>query len=267
MQTLVVPTDFSPAADNAMLFAGQLATSMQASVRLLHIYQIPVSMNDVPVMIIPVEELQEMADKGLQKSKELLQRHYPSLSINTQSRLGDINDELNAACKESGPVATVIGKHSSSGLERLLFGNTSLSIIKHCKTPVIVVPDSINNYQVKNIGLALDSSDSSIPQNKIKQLTSALNAALHIVHIESGKNVHEDFISPIQETSSVTIIKDDEFVHGIESFVNEKQIDLIIILPHKHSLVEKIFFKTHTKELMEEITIPVMTIPEETVSH
>ena len=86
MQTLVVPTDFSPAADNAMLFAGNLATSMNANICLLHIYQIPVSMNDVPVMIIPVEELQEIADKGLEKAKELLM--YDEMS------LGEIADQL-----------------------------------------------------------------------------------------------------------------------------------------------------------------------------
>jgi nucleotide-binding universal stress UspA family protein len=263
MQNLVVPTDFSPAADNAMLFAGKLATSMQATVCLLHVYQIPVSMNDVPVMIIPVEELQEIADKGLEKSKELLQKHYPSLSIKTESRLGDINDELKTVCKESDPYAIIIGKHSSSGLERVLFGNTTLSIIKHSKTSVIVIPDTAKNYNIKNIGLAVDTSGSSIPQDKIKQLSSTLNAALHIVHVETDKNSNQDFHSPIPDIGSTTIIRDDNFVHGIESFVNEKQIDLIIILPHKHSLVEKIFFKTHTKELMEEITIPVMTIPDE----
>ena len=69
MQTLVVPTDFSPSADNAMLFAGSMAESTQDAVCLLHIYQIPVSINDVPAMIIPVEELQEVADRGLEKSK------------------------------------------------------------------------------------------------------------------------------------------------------------------------------------------------------
>ena len=263
MQTLVVPTDFSPAADNAMLFAGKIATTIQATVSLLHIYQIPVSMNDVPVVIIPVEELQEIADKGLDKAKELLQLHYPALSIKTESRLGEINDELNAACKESSPFAIVIGKHNASGLERLLFGNTSLSIIKHCKTPVIVVPENIKNYDVKNIGLALDLSGSSIPQEKIKHFATKLNAALHIVHVETEKNSNKDFLSPIPDITSATIINDDEFVHGIESFVNEKQIDLIIILPHKHSVIEKIFFKTHTKELMQEITIPLMTIPDE----
>ena len=262
MQTLFVPTDFSPAAENAMLFAGKMATTMEATVCLLHIYQIPVSINDVPVMIIPVEELQDIADKGLEKAKEFFQRHYPSVPIKTESRLGDINDELKDACKESTPFAIVIGKHSSSGLERLLFGNTSLSIIRHSKTPVIVVPDTGKNYKFENIGLAVDSLETSVPQDKIKMLTSTLNAALHLVHVQTEKNSGENFHSHMQENNSLTIIKDDEFVHGIESFVNEKQIDMLIIIPHKHSLVEKIFFKTHTKELMEKMSIPIMCIPE-----
>lgn len=262
MQTLFVPTDFSPAADNAMLFAGRMATSIGATVILLHFYQIPVSINDIPVIIYPVEELQEIADKGLEKAKELLQKQYPSLSVKTDSRLGDINHELNAACNEIAPYSIVIGKHNSYGLEKLLFGNTSLSIIRHTETPVIVVPETIKNYDIKNIGLAIDSAGSSIPEDKIKLLTSSFNAVLYFVHVQTDKSPNKNFNSPIPDNSSVTIIKDDEFVHGIETFVNEKQIDLLIIFPHKHSLIEKIFFKTHTKELMEKMIIPIMCIPE-----
>ncbi|MGZ5191928.1 MAG: universal stress protein, partial [Flavisolibacter sp.] len=135
------------------------------------------------------------------------------------------------------------------------------SIIRHSKIPVIMVPDTAKNYHIKNIGLAIDASGSSIPKDKIKLITSALEATLHIVHVETEKN-SETFHSPITELNSITIIKDDDFAHGIESFVNEKKIDMMIILPHKHSLVEKIFFKTHTKELIQEISIPVMSIPE-----
>src|SRR5215208_2527895 len=158
MKTIVVPTDFSAPAENAMLYAGQLAQTISASVFLLHVYQIPVSMNDVPVMMISAEELKNSADAGLARTGEVLQQAYPELAISMESRLGDVVDELNDVCEELNPFVIVVGKHGTSGVEKLLFGSTSLSIIRHARMPVIAVPDSTSGYQVKNIAVSVDEA-------------------------------------------------------------------------------------------------------------
>ena len=74
MNIIVVPTDFSPSADNAMKYAAELAQTVNASLLLVHVYQIPVSMSDVPVLMISAEELKVNADKGLERVRELLQK-------------------------------------------------------------------------------------------------------------------------------------------------------------------------------------------------
>ena len=263
MKTIVVPTDFSAPAENAMFFAGHLAEAMNVSILLLHVYQIPVSINEVPVLIIPIEQLKEVADTELGKAKESLQKKFPSLQINTESRLGDVSDELNETCTTCDPLAVVIGKHSTSGIERLLFGNTSMSIIRHSSTPVIVVPDKSDRRQLKNLALAIDTTSETLPYKTIDSFITTLQAQLHIVHVYTDKTGPLDsskWITP--HHSNFTNLRDEDFVHGIQTFVESNQIDMLIMLPHKHSLVERLFFKTHTKELMEKISIPMMCIPE-----
>ena len=69
MKTIIVPTDFSPIATNAMNFAADMALNINASLMLLHIYQVPVSMTDVPVVLVSAEELRKSSEAKLQEIK------------------------------------------------------------------------------------------------------------------------------------------------------------------------------------------------------
>jgi hypothetical protein len=92
----------------------------------------------------------------------------------------------------------------------------------------------------------------------------SVQAELHVIHVKTDKNDKQEFSGAIEGLSKNCItIQDDEFVHGIETYVKENKVDMILIIPHKHSLMERLFFKTHTKELMEKISIPLMCISDE----
>jgi nucleotide-binding universal stress UspA family protein len=261
MKIIVVPTDFSTPSENAMIYAGQMADSIGAAVLLVHVYEIPVSMNEVPALIMPAEELKQNADAGLGKTKAVLQARFGNLEIKTESRLGDIVDELNSLCSEINPFALVIGKHSATGVERFLFGSSSLSIIRHVRFPVFVIPDSIQSFRIKNIALSVDASGIDEPhQQTVKTLAEELKAQLHLIHVQTEKNETDTDLSFKTLGAACTTIRDEEFVHGIESYIQENAIDLLVILPHKHSLMERLFFKTHTAELVQKLSIPLTCI-------
>lgn len=262
MKTIIVPTDFSAAAENAMLYAGQLAKSIDASVLLLHMFQVPVNMSDAPLLVVSPEELKENADKGLLHAKEILQSSFPSVKVSTESILGDVVIELEEVCRKENPVAVVVGKHGASGLERALFGSTSLSIIRHIHYPVIAVPDFVTNEQIKNIALAVDNKE-KLPASKIKNTIEALKAKLHVIHVQQRKTESPVLTTVEQLNTSCKTILDEQFVHGIQSYIENNNIDLLLIVPHKHNLVERMFLKTHTPELLREISIPIMSIRED----
>lgn len=263
MKSIVVPTDFSVPAENAMLYAGALARTINASVLLLHVYQIPVGMNDMPVLMVSADELKNNADAGLARAKELLQKNYSSIEIKTESRLGDVTDELDDVCKEVNAFAIVVGKHGATGLERALFGSTSFSIIRHTAYPVLIVPDNSLSQQIKNAAMAVDDLGGTLPVQKVKTLVGELNAKLHLIHVQQSRTGSPDLSAIEKELGATcTTIYDDEFVHGIESYIHTNNIDLLMVLPHKHNLIERLFFRTHTAELLRKISIPVMCINE-----
>jgi len=262
MKNIVVATDFSAAADNATAYAAQLAQVTGGMLTLVHVYQIPVSMNDVPVMMVSAEELRNNAESGLEKTAASIRQNFPGLQVQTESRLGDVVDELNEICEGLQPLAIVVGKHGSTGVERLLFGTTATSVIRHAKFPVITVPDTTTQFQLQHIGLASDGQPIPAQEPVIAAFVQMLGGQLHVVHVQdrnTSEPPYRQILPGLQP--QYHNIQDADFRHGIETFLSNNAIDLLVVLPHRHSFIERLFFKTHTTELIEKIDLPIMCIP------
>lgn len=266
MNTLVALTDFTPAADNAALYAAHLAHSLEAELVLLHVYQLPISMNDMPILAVSAEELKNNSDNGLQRTREELLRQVPGLPIRIESRLGDINDEVNQYCKEVPVIALVMGTHHYTGLEKILFGNTAISVIRHCHYPVITVPESYTGRGVHRIVFATDLDPLEAPAiEKIRSIVQQLRAELHIVHVMSDEEeLHADhFLEPFKDLRPhFRTVHNNNVTEGLQEYMQRTHCDLLIALPHKHNLLDAFLFRLHTKEFVEHVDRPLLFIHE-----
>jgi nucleotide-binding universal stress UspA family protein len=262
MTSIIIPTDFSSASDNAMHYGAQLAQKIGASVLLTHVYEVPVSINDVPVMVLPIEELKNSADIGLERCREELRKVYPELEVQIESRLGGINDVVNDLCEENPPFAIVMGTHGSSGFERMLFGSTTLSFIRHAHYPVIAVPSNYKEASIQKIVLATDLNTEKIPYAKIMEIVGRLKAQLHVVHITKEQEEYPSgLLEPLQTVSPVyRNILNKEVKDGLLNYVKDNDADLLMILPHEHNIMERLFFKLHTEDIIASTRVPVLAI-------
>lgn len=266
MNTILVPTDFSPSADNAAHFAAHLAQQIEARLMLVHIYQIPVTMNDMPVMVLSADELKESADGQLQMTQRQLQTQFPQLHVSVDSRLGTVNDELEDICRELQPLAIVLGSHGATGFERMLFGSTTSSVMRHIWIPVIAVPTEYKKTSLKKIVLAADLLDiAKIPTQKIIEITRQLDAQLDLVHVSSRNETASDgpqqllqMLQPLQPAYHT--VQHHNVKEGLLKYLTQSDADLLMVLPHEHSLVERLFFKLHTDDIVRHAPVPVMAI-------
>lgn len=267
MKTLVLPTDFSTVADNAMQYAARMAQHLQAELLLTHIYQIPVSMNDMPVILISADELKKSADENLERCRQEISLSFPDVTVNTESRLGDVNDELNDICNAVQPFAIVLGSQGTTGFERLLFGSTTLSVLRHSNFPVLTVPEHYKEFSMKKIVLAADMQDvNTMPVNKIIEVAQLFNAHLQVVHVTSKaeanataeRDVLMQQLQPVKATYQT--IHSDTVREGLSAYLEEERADLLLVLPHEHNLMERLFTKLHAEDLISHATIPVMAI-------
>jgi nucleotide-binding universal stress UspA family protein len=275
MKTIIVPTDFSPVATNAMNFAVDMALGINASLLLLHVYQIPVSMTDVPVVLVSAEELKKSSEEKLEELKQSL-FHITSgkLKIYTEARMGDVVDQLESICKQIQPFAVIMGTKGATGIERILFGSNTLTTIKHLTWPVIVVPPGKEYGKgIRKIGFACDFRQvvETTPVQFIKQMVKEFNAELHILNVDyENKQFKPE--TPEQSLLLHTLFEDlnpnYHFINhvdiedGINEFAETNNLDLLITIPKKHKLLEGIFKPSSTKQLVTQSHVPVMCVHE-----
>ena len=275
MKTIIIPTDFSAIATNSMHYGIDMATAIQASVILLHVYQVPVSMTDVPIVLVSVDELKKQAEEKMAELKKKVE-HITSgnLKIYTEARLGNVVDELEDLCKHIKPFAVIMGTKGSSAVERVLFGSTTLTAIRHLTWPVITVPPGKTFATgIKKIGLACDFRDvvQTTPTGLIKDFVKEFNAELHVLNVdyqerhfkpdtpEQSALLHE----MLQEINPVyDFIRHKDIEDGINEFAEKNNLDIIITIPKKHKLLEGLFKTTSTRQLVFESHIPVMCVHE-----
>ncbi|MFI5133595.1 MAG: universal stress protein [Chitinophagales bacterium] len=275
MKTIIIPTDFSPIANNAMNYGVDMAKAVNASIVLLHVYQVPVSMTDVPVVIVSVEELKKDAEEKLASVKSALE-HVTSgkLKIYTEARLGDVVDELEGLCNHIKPFAVVMGTKGSSGIERVMFGSVTLTTIRHLSWPVICVPPGkIFGQGIKKIGFACDFKKvvETTPVHFVKDMIKEFNAELHVLNVDY-ENRHFKPEVPEQSLLLHTMLEDvnpnyhfiqhKDVEDGVNEFAEKNNLDLIITIPKKHKLLEAIFKTSSTRQFVFHSHIPVMCVHE-----
>ena len=275
MKTIIVPTDFSPVATNAINFAADMAININASLMLLHVYQVPVSMTDVPVVLVSGDELRKDSELKLKELKESLS-HITSnkIKIYTEARMGDVVDELEDVAKHIEPFAVIMGTKGTSGVERMLFGSTTLTAIRHLKWPVIVVPPGKEyGAGIKKIGFACDFNKviENTPVQFIRNMVKEFSAELHVLNVDYEQR-HFKPDTPEESLMLHTLLEDlDPKYHfinhkdvedGINEFAETNNIDLLITIPKKHSLLDNLFKHSSTKELVTHSHVPVMCVHE-----
>ena len=137
MQTILVPTDFSDNAENAVLYAAQLAKKLNASILLLHAYMLPAPVSEVPYMMVNAEEMQKENERLAKETVQKLQSSY-GIQASSVVRLGFPSEEIDAVIEDRPIDLIVMGMKGKGALEKMM-GSTTTATIKKVKKPVLVI--------------------------------------------------------------------------------------------------------------------------------
>ncbi len=275
MKTIIVPTDFSSTAANAVDYAIAMAKDINASIVLMNAYQVPVTVTaDTAIVVVAEEDLRNSAQFHLNKLKtETEEKTSGSVKIYTELRLGDPIAELEELSNTIKPFAIVMGSNGHSGIEQALFGSTTLKVIRHIEWPVIAVPPGKKYTGIKKIGFACDYKQvvETTPSQLIKDFVNSFHAEFHVLNVdfenrhfkpetpEESLLVHTLFeeLNPVYD-----FIENPDVPKGIDNFAEKNNLDLLITIPKKHTLLEGLFRKSATKQLVSHSHLPVMCVHE-----
>jgi nucleotide-binding universal stress UspA family protein len=274
MKTILVPTDFSPVAENAMRFAADMAQHIKAAVLLLHVYQLPVVVSEVAMVMTGEGELRAESDERLNELKEKLEKlTMGRVPVFIQSRYGSVTNELEDACANINPFVVVMGTMGMGKMERMMFGSTTLTAIRRLHAPVMVIPPGVVFSPVQKIGLACDFKNvqTCTPKKEIKAVVNEFGAELHVVNVDRG---FKHYAPAAREQSTLLhnmleelhphyhFICRENIEESLDEFALRNQIGFLIVVPKKHSFTGGLFHKSCSNELVTHAHVPVMAIHE-----
>ncbi|SHG68520.1 universal stress protein [Flagellimonas flava] len=281
MQKILIPTDFSDNAWNAIDYAMQLFRNKECTFYLLNTYTPVIPSGRFMAKMIDgvriVDAVRDSSQEGLRKTVERIQSKYrnPNHRFETVSSFNLLTEEVKDIVDSFGIHLVVTGTKGASGIEEVFMGSNTVRIIKNTKKcPILAIPQYFEFVTPTEIAFATDFnrfySDSEL--EPLLELSRMFDATIRIVHVQYGikalselqqfnlnmlrryLNGTEHYVHTVSELNSVS--------QTLEVFSQELNIHLLAMLNYQHSYMEQMTREPIVKRTAFHTQIPLLVIPE-----
>lgn len=249
MKTILAPTDFSQAANNACLFAYELAKSFKARLIIYSAYQeVPFVLPGLPVIATP-EDIQAFVEQQLKQEAKQLDT-YPSIVIDTAcSESPSASGIVDIAWKNAADII-VTGMKGNGRDMRKFFDSTVTSLVNKTTVPLVVVPENKKYSGLNTIALANESDVTPYAHahllDLVRDMVEMFRAKFYLVPVAKNKMKEEFelFYSPstikrlIRDLDSVyACTQGKEVTSGPNEFIKNNKVAMLAMLSHPKSLL------------------------------
>ena len=276
MKKILFPTDFSETANNAFVYALEMAKSIDAEVVVLHVYDLPtVSFGEVPVTLVEIYDSIELNNfenfkdqiPHLRKIAEKYQ--LEDVKMSHVLRHGDLVRIMKEMCAEEHIDMIVMGTNGASGLQDMFLGSNAGNAIVNLPGTVLSVPNQAKFERIKYFGFttSFDESD-RLPLHKVIAIAKKFHAKVKCLTVKThGFNVSEEGMEYWKsefknEPVEFFLIPHDDVKETILDFVANRDIDVLAMVTHKRNFFEELFTHSLTQKLSYHIETPIMAFHE-----
>jgi nucleotide-binding universal stress UspA family protein len=141
IRRILVPTDFSDAAGEAVQAAVVLARAFDAGIELLHVTAtvafLPPPADLVPLSVLMPDLSKQVRERLTEEGKRVQAAGIP---CETNSREGSPHTEIVERAQEMGADLIVMGTHGHGGVAHAVLGSVTERVLHKSRCPVLVVP-------------------------------------------------------------------------------------------------------------------------------
>jgi len=273
MKRILVPTDFSSQAENALKVAAQLANRFNGEIFLLHMLELPLQLID-PVSGSGTKNLPEalfFMKLAKKKFKKLIDAPYlKGIKIYDIVEFHKAFDGIMEVSKEHNCDFIVMGSNGSSGIKEVFIGSNTEKVVRNSTIPVLVIKNEHENFDINNFVFATDFDlEQKQTLSKAIQFANKINAHLHLVYINTANNFKttqeinqclEDFTEG-QDLSqhSIIVYNDINVEEGVLNFAKSINAGLIGISTHGRKGLAHFFNGSISEDLVNHANRPVVT--------
>ncbi|WP_298317455.1 universal stress protein [uncultured Aquimarina sp.] len=280
MKRILVPTDFSDNAYGALFYATRLFQNHECQFYILNAFEV-----HTPVLTGRIDtnkgdllyrKLSAESKDGLTQTFHSIIRDTDDLNhtFETISVSKDLTETINKTIKKKHIDLVVMGTKGASGATALFMGSNTVKVVqKIYNCPVLVVPDEYDFQKPTEIAFPTDFKRFYIAEElkPLIDIASLFGSNIRIFHIHE-----EEKLDDIQQhnynslknhltnfTNSIHwISKEGQKARLINDFIDELDIDLLVMVNYRHSLMENITHEPIIKKIGFHPSVPFLVIPD-----
>lgn len=281
MKKILVPTDFSDCADNAVQTAMEIALKMKADLHFLHFTAIPIDWVNL------VDNQEKMYPdvtrriKGCQEKLNELVRTAEAKGIAASTYIG-YNESYSNIIKyvnDHDIDLVVMGSHGASGMKEFFLGSNAQKVIRLCQKPVLVVKPispQLNADQLVVVSDFLGELDENMDDlalvtfRQLLEMAGLLSLKVTLLYVNtpshflSSKAVRrrmETYYSVDPHLVSKTeIINAETLERGLSDYLEQAPATILAMMTHGYNGLARLINGSVVEEVANHLDAPLISI-------
>lgn len=275
MKTILVPTDFSDYAKNALNVAKQIAKATNSEIILLHIIPAP-----NPLLISgSKQEIKDLQHQFLQEAKDSSQEALKKQVSETDAvktrlltRVGSIFANINEIVKEEEIDLVVMGTHGVTGMKEIFVGSNTEKVVRTAVCPVLTVHEDKSEFNPQKIIFATDFHQKhAISYDKLRKFANIFDAHIYVLYLNTPSTFintremnkrYQKFMTYVEEVGkhSLEVCAGFSVEMGILDFGEDVEADLIALPTSQRKGLAHFFAGSTAEDVVNHSKVPVLTL-------
>ncbi|WGK64015.1 universal stress protein [Croceiramulus getboli] len=279
MPHILVPTDFSTNAYNALFYASRFFSYEPLKITLVHSFeeelrrQLSVSKRDNRDELYG--EIKEQIEDRLEALRHQIIRDTEDYDVEVfcTETASPLHSSIDHLINITEADYLIMGTKGASGLKAVFIGSQTVSIMKKAlKIPMMVIPEQ-SDFQAPNkvtyaTDFKEDYSDQVVPL--LKELYNAYPFQVQLVHVYTQETPEEEVQQHYRELKTAL----DFLTHSthwvaskepknkvIAAFLRQHSSSLLLMNYHKHGFLKTLLNRSVVERVSFDLTVPLMLLP------
>jgi nucleotide-binding universal stress UspA family protein len=273
MKQILVATDFSKSAANAMAYAMELASVLKANVCAIHAIHPTEGINNSTYNAIFIEDYYNNKREALKDwvTPFTEKEAYAAVSVTTLCDVGFLKTVVTRYVDAHPVLLLVMGITGATGITGIVGSNASMIVTK-VKIPTLIIPLESHFSKVPMITLAtdFDTKLSAVDVNALNELIKAFDSkkmqVLYVADKPDDKRIAagEDKLRKLIPRTELAFnyISNSSTLNGIMAFIDSDHTDILCLVKHHHNIVYRLLTRSTVNQVMNKSVKAILVLHE-----
>ena len=280
MFKILLPTDFSDNAWNAISYAMEFFKNEQVTFYLLHtytpaFYRMDYMLGGPSFSAIPDVGV-DISQAGLENTLEQVKEKFnnPNHSLKTISAFNMLTDEINEVSEEKDIDLIVMGTQGATGAAEVFLGSNTVFVLRKAMVPVLVIPEGYSFRKVDRMVFPTDywTAYKEEEIDTLKGFATIHGTEITVLHVKEEYDLNETQIANQDHLKKclqgvphrIEEKKGALMPDAVIDFIKEHDYQLLAMMNRRHSFMERLLYKQNVDRIGFHTPVPFLVIRDTT---